>query len=326
MSVLMARKVSQGRESYTGAMEPTATDAVSIPRILVGTDFSPTAAVAVDWAVELARQQGAHVELVHAVTVPPSVPEYVSPSAIAPGPVFDEEVRRAALGRLEKEASSLRERGIEVDVCLTLGTPSMVICDRAAETAALAIVVGTRGLTGLRHLLLGSTTERVVQKAPCPVLAVHPEDRLHAPRTILVPTDFSEDAERAIHTAQRLLAPLASDARLILLHAFNLPIEYTAYGPIPTSVHYLQDTGLEAERRLQEMTDRLAAEGLTVDWVAREGDPSVVIVEEAERRQADLIAMGTHGRSGLRHLLLGSTAERVVQHAGCPVMTVRRPT
>ncbi len=307
-------------------MEPTAPESATDPRILVGTDFSPTAAVAVDWAVELARQQGARVELVHAVTVPPSVPEYVSPSAIAPGPVFDEEVRRAARGRLEKEAASLRERGIEVDLWLSLGTPSMVICDRAAEISALAIVIGTRGLTGLRHLLLGSTTERVVQKAPCPVLSVHPGDRQRVLRTILIPTDFSEDAERAIHTAQKLLAPLSPDTRLILLHAFNLPIEYTAYGPIPTSVHYLQDTGLDAERRLQELTDRLTAEGLSVDWVAREGDPSVVIVEEAERRQADLIAMGTHGRSGLRHLLLGSTAERVVQHAACPVMTVRNPT
>lgn len=313
-------------------MEPATSEAPQARRILVGTDFSPTAAVAVDWAVELARQQGARVELVHAVALPPSVPEYVSPSAIVPAPVFDEEVRRAARARLEKEAAALRGRsgdgGIEADVWLALGTPSTVICDRAAETGALAIVVGTRGLTGLRHLLLGSTAERVVQKAPCPVLSVHPEDRPRALRTVLIPTDFSEDAERAIHTARKLLAPLSpppEDTRLVLLHAFNLPIEYTAYGPIPTSVHYLQDTGLDAERRLQEMADRLIAEGLSADWVAREGDPSVVIVEEAERRQADLIAMGTHGRSGLRHLLLGSTAERVVQHAACPVMTVRRP-
>lgn len=304
-------------------MEPNAPEPATGPRILVGTDFSPTAAVAVDWAVQLARQQGAHVELVHAVTVPPFVPDYVSPGAVAPGPVFDEEVRRAAQARIDKEAAALREKGIEVDTWLALGTPSTVICDRAAETSALAIVIGTRGLTGLRHLLLGSTSERVVQKAPCPVLSVHPEDRYRAIRTILVPTDFSEDAERAIHTAGRLLARLVQDARLILLHVFNLPIEYTAYGPIPTSIHYLQDTGLDAERRLQEMADRLTEEGLTVDWVALEGDPSVVIVEEAERREVDLIAMGTHGRSGFRHLLLGSTAERVVQHARGPVMTVR---
>jgi nucleotide-binding universal stress UspA family protein len=304
-------------------MEPTTPDLAQVSRILVGTDFSPTAAAAVEWAVELARPQGARVELVHAVTVPPVLLEYVGSGAIAPGPVFDEEVRGAARERLEREAAAWRGMGIEVNTWMGVGTPSMVICDRAAEAAALAVVLGTRGLTGLRHLLLGSTTERVVQGAPCPVLTIHPEDmgRHRAIRTILVPTDFSEDAELAIHAARRLLAP---EARLLLFHAFNLPIEYTAYGPIPTSVNYLQDTGLDAERRLQERTDRLAAEGLTVDWTVREGDPSVVIVEEAERRGVDLIAMGTHGRSGLRHLLLGSTAERVVQHARCPVMTVRR--
>jgi nucleotide-binding universal stress UspA family protein len=305
-------------------MEPTSTSSASVPRILVGTDFSPTAAVAVDWAVELARQLGARVEIVHAVTVPPSVPEYVSPGALAPGPYFDEEVRQAAQVRLDKEVAALREKGIEAGAFLALGTPSAVMADQAEATNALALVVGTRGLTGLRHLLLGSTAERLVQKAPCPVLVVHPEDlgRHRAIRSILVPTDFSEDAERAIHTARKLLAP-SREARLTLLHVFNLPIEYTAYGPIPTSVNYLKDTGLEAERRLQELAERLIAEGLTVDWAAREGDPSVVIVEEAQQRGVDLIAMGSHGRSGLRHLLLGSTSERVVQHASCPVMTVR---
>ncbi|HBL26109.1 MAG TPA: hypothetical protein DD490_04660 [Acidobacteria bacterium] len=305
-------------------MERIATPSPS-PRILVGTDFSPTAAVAVDWAVRLAQRQGARLELVHAVTVPPSAPEYVSPGALPPGPIFTEEVRQAALGRLETEAFALREKGIDVEVYLGIGSPSMVICDRAEETAARAVVLGTRGLTGLRHLLLGSTAERVVNKAPCPVLSVHPDDQGHQRplRTVLVPTDFSAAAERAIHAALPLLAPQTAETRLILLHAFNLPIEYTAYGPIPTSLHYLQDTGLDAERHLQEMAEKLAGEGWTVDWVAREGDPSAVIVEEAKNRQVDLIAMGTRGLSGLRHLFLGSTAERVVQQAGCPVMTVR---
>jgi nucleotide-binding universal stress UspA family protein len=295
----------------------------SVPVVLAATDFSQTAAAALDWAVELARQQGARVELVHAVTVPPSMPGYV-PTA---GLDFEADVRRGAEQRLAETAAALREKGVEVAAHLAAGTPSQVIVNRAEAVSALAIVIGTRGLTGLRHLLLGSTTQRVVHGARCPVLTVHPGDLgRHRPiRTILVPTDFSRDADLAIHTAHRLLAPLEQDARLILLHAFNLPIEYTAYGPIPTSITYLQDTGLEAERRLYETTEPLQREGLTIETVAREGDPAHVIAEEAEKRGADLIAMGTRGQSGLRHLLLGSTAERVVEHAPCPVMTIRRP-
>ena len=298
-------------------MEPQTTP----PVILAATDFSETAAAALDWAVEMARQQGGRVELVHAVTVPPSVPGYV-PTA---GTDFEEDVRRAADARLAQTVAELRARGVEVSAYLGPGMPSQVILDRAEALPAAAVVIGTRGLTGLRHRLMGSTAQRVVHGAGCPVLTVHPGDmgKHRAIRTILVPTDFSDDAEVAIHAAHRLLAGLERDARLILVHAFNLPIEYTAYGPIPTSVNYLQDTGLEAERRLFEIAQPLQREGLTIETLAHEGDPARVIAEEAESRGADLIAMGTHGRTGLRHLLLGSTAERVVEYAPCPVMTIR---
>ena len=290
--------------------------------ILAATDFSETAEAALEWASELARLQGARLELVHAVTVPPAMAGFVPP-----GPLFDEEVRAAALARLGEAAVRLREIGAEVSTHLAMGIPSAAIIDRAEELSAAAIVMGTRGLTGLRHLLLGSTTERVMHRAPCPVLSVHPGDRgRHRPiRSILVPTDFSRDAELAIEAAHRLLAPLEKDARLIVLHAFNLPIEYTAYGPIPLSLNYLKDAGLEAERRLEEMREGLQREGLEVETVAREGDPAAVIADEAEKRNVDLIAMGTHGGSALRHLLLGSTAERVLQHASCPVMTITAP-
>lgn len=301
------------------AMEPGTS---SRPVILAATDFSATAEAALEWASELARLLEARLELIHAVTVPPSLPGFVPP-----GPIFDEEVRAAALARLGEAAVRLREAGGEVSTHLGIGTPSQVILSRAEDLPATAIVMGTRGLTGLRHLLLGSTTERVMHRAPCPVLSVHPADRgRHRPiRSILVPTDFSEDAELAIDAAHRLLAPLEQDARLVLLHAFNLPIEYTAYGPIPTSMNYLKDTGLESERRLEEIRERLLREGLVVETVAREGDPAEVIADEAGKRDMDLIAMGTHGSSALRHLLVGSTATRVIQHAPCPVMTITSP-
>jgi len=304
-------------------MEPQSFVASNSPVVLAATDFSPTAAAAVDWAVELARQQGARVELVHAVTVPPLMPGFVPTADLD----FEAGVRLAAERRLAETVAALGEKGVAVGSFLGIGTPSLVILQRAEAASALAVVIGTRGLTGLRHLLLGSTAQRVVHGARCPVLTVHPGDlgQHREIRSILVPTDFSQDASLAIRTAHGLLAPFERDARLILLHAFSLPIEYTAYGPIPTSISYLQDTGLEAERRLYEVAQELQREGLSIDTVARDGDPAHVIAEEAQKRGADLIAMGTRGLSGLRHLLLGSTAERVVEYATCPVMTIRWP-
>ncbi len=306
---------------YEAAAPRGAAAASPLSTIVAATDFSETAAAALDWAAEVARPHGARVELVHALTLPAPPTDL-----IPPGPGFEEEVERGARERLEVAAAELRERGLEVAARLQSGLPSQTLLDLAEESAADLIVLGTRGLTGLRHLLLGSTSQRVIQRARCPVLTVHPEDRgRHRPlATVLLPTDFSEDARRAGRAALRLLAPLGPPARLVLLHVFNLPIEYTAYGPIPTSLHYLRDTGAEAESRLAEEAERLRAEGLQVETVAREGDPAEVIADEARHCAADLLALGTHGRSGLAHLLLGSTAERVVQHAPCPVLTLRR--
>jgi len=288
--------------------------------LLVATDFSETAEAAADWAVEIASARGRRVHLMHVLTLPPPRPHY------APTPPdLQNALRNAATQQLAAEAERLSGRGVEVETILEVGVPSQTLVRIAGELDPALLVIGTRGLTGLTHLLLGSTAERVVQKAPCPVLTVHPEDRgKHRDiSTILVPTDFSDDAQKAVHTAHRLLEDL-EDTRLILLHSFSLPIEYTAYGPIPTSISYLEDTGIEAEQQLRKIADDLQKrEGLTVETLAREGYPPEVICEEAKSQKADLIVMGTHGRSGLAHLLLGSTAERVVQKAPCPVMTVR---
>ena len=176
----------------------------------------------------------------------------------------------------------------------------------------------------LGHLLLGSTAERVVQHAHCPVLTVHPGDAdKHRPlNTILVPTDFSKDAETAYFAALNLLGK-ESVTKVVLLHVYHLPYEYTAYGTIPTSLDYFRDVEGAAEDRLVVLAQELRQQGYEVDTRAREGFPPEVILGEADEVGADLIAMGTHGRTGLAHLVLGSTAERVVQRAKCPVLTVR---
>ncbi|MFW6188595.1 MAG: universal stress protein, partial [Actinomycetota bacterium] len=113
--------------------------------------------------------------------------------------------------------------------------------------------------------------------------------------------------------------------RVILLHVFHVPAEYRAYGPDSTFARLSSEMEQRLRERLEELAGPLRREGRTVDVECVQGIPAEVIVRQAEEADVDLIAMGTHGRSGMAHFLLGSTAERVVQHAACPVLTVRRP-
>lgn len=297
------------------------TDRTPIRTVLVATDFSDTAQAGIDWAVELARTHQAQIVLVHGVMLPNRATDFV-PSP----PDLTEKLQEAASGRLNEAAERASGRGAEVITDLRIGLPSQAILEAAEERAVDLVVLGTRGLSGLQHLLLGSTAQRVVQHAKCPVLTVHPGDidQHRQIRTVLVPTDFSRDAELSTSVALDLLAKQPGETTLVLLHVYHLPYEYTAYGSIPTSLDYFKDVEGAAEERLRDLAEPLASEGLSVKTVAREGYPPEVIVGEAEAIGADLIALGTHGRSGLTHLLLGSTAERVVHHASCPVLTVRR--
>ena len=293
----------------------------AIRTILVATDFSKTSRTGVDWAIEIASEHEAAIRLVHGLLLAHRMTDYVP----AP-PDFTEALQAAAAARLEEACERARKAGLDVSSDLRLGLPSQAILEAAKEEKADLLVIGTRGLTGVSHMLLGSTAARVVQHASCPVLSVHPGDheRHRRIRTILVPTDFSRDAELATAAANRLFGEDFEGARLVLVHAYHLPFEYTAYGTIPTSVDYTKDVEGSAEERLAETAAALADLGPEIETRAIEGYPPDVIVEAAENSGADLIAMGTHGRTGLAHLFLGSTAERVVQHAKCPVLTVRR--
>ncbi len=286
--------------------------------ILVATDFSDTAESGVDWAAKVAFDHGAKLRLVHGLLLPSPTTHFVATS-----PVFSEELQRAALERLDQAGERARMWGVEVNTDLRLGLPSQVILEAADEYAADLVVIGTRGLSGIRHLLLGSTAERVVQRARCPVLTVHSGDidQHRLIRRIIIPTDFSLSAERGLACALALLGERRGEAEVCILNVYHLPFEYTAYGAIPTSVHYLDDVKGQADEELEELAIPLREQGLNITTKSVEGYPPEQIVTTAEEFDADLIAMGTRGRSGVAHLLLGSTAERVVQYAKCPVLT-----
>jgi nucleotide-binding universal stress UspA family protein len=290
--------------------------------IVVGTDFSEDATSALSWATQLARQHGARLLLVHALTSD-ALP---APEFVPLPPEYNEAIHSDAKRRLEEAASVARKAGVDVEHELILSSPSNGILDVAQRRGADLIVAGTRGRSGWKRALLGSTAARLVRRATCPVMTVRHDDDAspRAIRTIVVPTDFSKDADVAVATAAEIVGKSGADRRLVLVHAYRIPIE-AAHLPSHVLQEAIRETERAAHDGLEKLAERLRQTGLRIEIAAREGDPTQVILELADLVRCDLIAIGTHGRSGLEHLLLGSTAERVLSSAQCPVLTVHQP-
>ena len=293
----------------------------TIQTVMVATDFSETAGHAVQWAASIAQSHGARLEIFHALQAPPvgAIPEVVPLP-----PAFYEHDRREAERLLQEAAAGLS--GIEVGTSLRSGTAAATIVDVAGECQADLLVVGIRGTSALERVFLGSVAARVVRESPCPVLSVpggSPEDH-RAIRKVLLPTDFSRDATRALEAVSTVLGPASDGKRIRLLHVWSVPVAVGVAWPGSGGVPDLTLFVDSARKKLEEEAAALRAAGYDVEAVEREGEPAQVIDEEAREMGADVIAIGTHGRSGLRRLFLGSVAERVLPAAPCPVLTVRR--
>ena len=140
---------------------------------------------------------------------------------------------------------------------------------------------------------------------------------------ILIPTDFSKCAEQATQYGLTLATRLG--ASVLLLNAYVVPMyptpEDTMMGPDRTTL--IERTAEEARSRLDASRQHLAPSGLTVETRVAEGMPAEAILAVAKQEGCEMIVMGTHGHTGLKHLVLGSVAEHVVRSAPCPVLTVR---
>jgi len=289
-------------------------------RILLPTDFSAASAQAIPYAVSFARQFGASITLVY--VVPTSLPAELSHIGI----VLEEK-------RLAKEAETtlakVRARDLPTDVAVEnivlSGGPNCEICKAAEELGIDLIVMSTHGHMGLKHALLGSTTERVVHHAPCPVLTVRePDLSIRFPgdtpcrfQRILVPTDFSKASVDAIRHAA-WFARLCHGG-ITLLHVVESP-NYPTWGYAHLS---LRDRKLQKKacQKLEALSGELPPDAGVVVAV-KTGDAAFEIVEAAQEEKADLIVIATHGHTALRRLLLGSVAGKVVRLAPCPVLTI----
>jgi nucleotide-binding universal stress UspA family protein len=311
----------------TKPVQPNHPRTPKLARILVPTDFSRHATRALQYAVPLAQQVGGKVTLLHAIDMP------VVPAQL--GALMTDEARLTAGAQsgLDQLAARLVPGPLLGKTVVRLGRAHEEIARAAKGQKIDLIVLAMRGRTGLQRALLGSTAERVVRHASCPVLTVRPVRGKKPPAAgsknlaalinrILVPVDFSAGSQAVVRYAAGLARSIK--AGLALLHVVEPPPLGVFAGHEVESTRYLTGAHATAQKELARLATALCDE-LEVEVLVREGHPAQGITLAARDWRSDLIVLSTRGLTGLRHIVLGSTAEAVVRHAPCPVLTIGRP-
>jgi nucleotide-binding universal stress UspA family protein len=297
---------------------------LKIETILVPLDFSPASLGALDYAVWLAKQFRAAIHLVH--VYPPDE------ASSAPGAAHLLLQSAEAIERLNEGLTAIHRKHVPTfcpENChIRGGRPYEEIVCVAREIGANLIVLSTRGHSGLKHLLLGSTAERVVRNAPCPVLVARKRKQrskatreVFAVRTILVPTDFSQCSLAGTEYGAFLAKKLNSTLRL-----FHAMYPYTNYVFVDRAGVRLSGLAEAVEETARQEMDALKQmdflRGLPVQTELLPGSAVDEICAAAGEPDVDLIVTSTHGRTGLKHALIGSVAEHVVRYAERPVLVV----
>jgi len=297
-------------------------------KIAVGIDFSKESETASTESLRLARHLGGELVLVH-VSPRVELPGFTS-DAMGAGKRAMEALRHylsQASARDRLRLVELRERmngDVHVVHALIEGDPDTGLCLAAKETGSQLLVVGTHGYTGLNWFLLGSVAQRVIRIADTDVLvARNRRSSSDGYRRILVGTDFSPSSAHALDRALDLAAP---DAQVDVVHFYHHAPHAELYEAVRDAVGADLDETLMAELRTAGQSfiaQRRKPDGATVRFYAVAEAPLPGLIHWLEKQPFDLVALGSHGRRGVRRFLLGSVAEAVAQRAPCSTFIAR---
>ena len=293
---------------------------LKIKLILCPVDFSEFSARAYRYALSVADHYRAKLVVQHVV----ELWRYPSASFAASAALYDgfcQAVCESAKEKLQELVKNPAHDGVQPELAVHQGMAPDSILAFAQALKADGIVMGTHGQRGYDRLMLGSVTDRVMRKAPCPVLVVRnpPRDPMateegrpvHRLRQILYCTDFSENSERALNYA--ISATEEYDAELTLVHVLEDV-------PSPAKTEKAIAAAME---QLDKLIPRERRSALKVKTAVRIGKPYQQIIQLAAGEQIDMVAMGVRGRGALDLAVFGSTTYRVMQLGPCPVLAVQ---
>lgn len=303
---------------------------IAINRILCPMDLSDCSRHGFDHAVAIARWYGASITILHVFETVP-VAAYATGSG-SPGAVLTPPERALVLADLEGIVAAETRDGLSVTIRRAEGHAHAEILRASMEMKPDLVVIGAHGRSGFQRLILGSVTEKVLRRAPCPVLSVPPRAAESASpvvyKRILCPVDFSDSSLMALQYATSLAEE--GNATLTVLHV----VDYGLYdwpdvfeelvSNQQLSIQEFRARCRESSReRLERAVPAEARTWCTVESVLSEGKPYREIIGAAAEHHCDLIVMGVRGRNAFDLALFGSTTQQVVRLATSPVLTIR---
>ena len=286
---------------------------ITINEILCPVDFFPASDAAVKYAAGLASNYGAKIHLLHVITpVLPSTYEY----AINTVEIMAE-LQKAAQRETAALVERTKESGVLCDVEIRVGDVYDEIKKSIEVEKPDLLVMGTHGRRGFQRWFMGSTTEKLLRHSPVPLLTISEAgEKVAQPpqfRRILVTTDFSSGTPDAL--AHAFSVAQENDAQITLLHVVQ---DVAA----DISGKYRDSLIRGVERQLQDLIPHEAKNWCEVNTRVETGMPYRIILRLLEDEKIDLLVMNIHGKGMLDRALVGSTAERVVRAASCPVMLI----
>lgn len=273
--------------------------------LLVPIDFSVEAYNALGLAHQIAEKTGARLKLINIVefiyppqmvTMGPEVSNYMDSK-------FMKEIIENVTTKMEKIVNDPKFGNIEISYEVEVGSPLTSIGAEIAKNKVDLVVMGSKGASGIEETLVGSNTEKVVRKAKCPVLVVKSSVKLEEINNIVFATKFTEKQDNVIRELKRFQEITNSKIHLLKINPFKD-----------------NEGEEEAMKYMDEFAKNNVLQNFTLNYrkddVEEEG-----IIRFAEEINAQMIAMATHGRTGISHLIFGSLTEKIVNHARRPIWT-----
>lgn len=276
----------------------------AMKKILVPCDFSDSAIQAFKFAVEIAAQNKGEVVLLNVVEIP-----VVHDSVMVPALSFEETYLKEMKDRAERDFVKMKAKwakeGPKVTTHVIYGATTPTIARFVEDNKISLVVMGTKGATGLKEFFVGSNTEKIVRWSPVPVISIKKAAKASSIKNIVFPSTLHADEEELTMKVKALQENFKATLHILYV---NTPANFR--------------TDQITRKMMSDFAKRFMLKNYTLN-IYNDLSEELGVAHFTKETKGDLIAMATHGRKGLSHLMSGSIAEDVVNHIECPIWTFK---